>query len=379
MPEPTADELTTEDEPTDAPEVSGARAILHKAKRHVSLLKKLLPWFSLAAGVIGAFLMDRSPKSAWLIILMAVFGWAVLIGFTLLGRLDPEQFEGRKRTLVQAAQFGILVLTQSVMQNCLLFALPFYVLAASLVPTHIGFLVVLGGVTAITLWDPVYEAVISVHPFVSFSIQGFSTFVALNAVFPPLGLSNRWSLVVAGLCTAVGVPLLAFLTAPRVDPDDEDAVRRRTLIRRGALIAGAVAVVMVPVIVLLGGASVIPPAPLRLLEGGIGTELVRKEWSALPAGSEPLHKPKQLVCATRIGAPRGLKDELFHVWAKDGEETDRIKLDVKVRNEERGYGTYSRKRRLGKSPAGVWTCSVETASGQLLGRIRRSIAAEPAP
>ena len=57
-------------------------ALLDRARR-------LLPWFSLAFGLIGALLMDRSPKSAWLVIAMAVLGWGAIIGFTFLARLDP--------------------------------------------------------------------------------------------------------------------------------------------------------------------------------------------------------------------------------------------------------------------------------------------------
>lgn len=320
-------------------------ALLDRARR-------MLPWFSLAFGLVGAFLMDRSPKSAWLIIAIAVLGWGAIIGFTFLARLDPADYAGRKRQAVKAARFLALVGSQSLMQNGLLFALPFYVQAAAWSPPQIAFLLVITGAAAVTLWDPLYEAVVRGR-LAAFALQGFASFCALNAVLPPLGLSNGVSLVMAGVGAAAGVPLQAWVLLP---------VEKR---KNTALALGIVFGLGIPLFIAFAGAPAIPPAPLNLAEGGIGRDVVDRELV------EPLDEvhgvPEAVYCWTAIAAPRGLKDELFHVWRKDGVVVDRVKLAVSG-GRESGFRTWSKKTRFGKKPYGTWSCSVETAAGQLLGR-----------
>lgn len=320
-------------------------ALLDRARR-------ALPWLSLTFGLVGALLMDRSPKSAWLIITMAVLGWGAIIGFTLLARLDPAHYTGKRRMAVKAARFLALVGSQSLMQNGLLFALPFYVQATAWSLPQIAFLLVITGAGAITLWDPLYEAVVRGR-LAAFALQGFASFCALNAVLPPLGLSNGASLVVAGLGAAAGVPLQAWVLLP---------VERR---KNTALALGLVFGLGIPLFVAFAGAPAIPPAPLKLAGGGIGRDVVDRELV------EPLDEvegvPEVVYCWTAIAAPRGLKDELFHVWRQDGVVVDRVKLQVSG-GRESGFRTWSKKTRFGKRPYGAWSCSVETAAGQLLGR-----------
>src|SRR5690606_13495164 len=112
---------------------------------------------------------------------------------------------------------------------------------------------------------------------------------------------------------------------------------------------------------------------LKLEAAGIGRDVVERELV------EPLKAvegvPEVIYCWTAIVAPRGLKDELFHVWRKDGVVVDRVKLTVSG-GRERGFRTWAKKTRFTKAPYGTWSCSVETAAGQLLGR-RSIVLREP--
>lgn len=323
--------------------------------------RRILPWFSLSFGLVGALLMDRSPKSAWLIIAMAVLGWGAIIGFTALARLDPAHYTGRKRQAVKAARFLALMGSQTLMQNGLVFALPFYVQAAAWSLPQIAFLLVITAAAAITLWDPLYEAVVRGR-LAAFALQGFASFCALNAVLPPLGMSNGFSLVTAGLGAAAGVPLQAWILSP---------VEKR---KSAALALGLLFGLGIPLFVAFAGAPAIPPAPLKLQAAGIGRDVVERELV------EPLKEvegvPDHIYCWTAIAAPRGLKDELFHVWRKDGVVVDRVKLKVSG-GRESGFRTWSRKTRFTKEPYGTWSCSVETAAGQLLGRRSIKVLAPP--
>lgn len=318
----------------------------------IARIKSLLPWASLASGVVGAFLMDRSPKSAWLIVLLALAGWIAVAGFALVSRLDPERFSGKKQLLIRAAHFSALLVTQSLMQSSLLFALPFYVQAAALSFEHAIFLGLLVAASVATLWDPLYLSVVR-GTVARFALQGFATFTALNAVLPALGLSNHASLIVSALASSAGAPLFTFLTAPG------EGKRRRVVV------VGVLAAVGLPLGLAFGGARVIPPAPLNLVRAEMGTALENREVS------EPYDEldgvPDVLFCWTAIRAPRGLKDRLKHVWRHDGKVVDEVPLKISGGREE-GFRTWSKKTRFGRHPEGRWTCSVETEAGQLLGK-----------
>jgi hypothetical protein len=329
----------------------------------VARAKPLLPWGSLGVGLLGALLMDRSPKSAWLIVLTAFVGWGAVGLFAIVGKLDPDDYSGRKKTVVKLGGVASLLVTQSLMQTCLMFALPFYVQAATWSLLQWLFLALLVAITAVTLWDPLYERLVKGHAL-GFVFHGFAVFCALNAALPPMGLSNSVGLIVSGMAAAAGVPLHAWVTLPKGQ-------------RKPTLIAGAVVGVGFPLLLAFGGAPFIPPAPLKLSAGAIGVE-IKKKWVAEEV-EEVRGRPAVLYCATAVAAPRGLKDRLFHVWHHDGRFIDRVELSISG-GRKAGFRTWSKKTRMGKKPWGEWTCTVETRAGQVLGR--RSVDVlepEPAP
>ena len=79
-----------------------------------------------------------------------------------------------------------------------------------------------------------------------------------------------------------------------------------------------------------------------------------------------------MFCASAIASPVGVRDRLFHVWRYDGAVRSRIELSFRGGRLE-GYRTYSRISGFGKRPSGVYTCSVETMSGQVLGSRKLTI------
>jgi hypothetical protein len=199
-------------------------------------------------------------------------------------------------------------------------------------------------------------------------MPAFATFGALNAVLPGIGLSNSQSLWAAAGCTAAALPLGVVL---RPDAPTADAVDRRR--NRSRIVLGSiVTALIVPAGLWGGGARIVPAAPLALVDAAIGTHQ-RGRWVDDP--TERLDRePSVLICATSIWAPLGVQERLYHVWRQDGEERDRIELEIEG-GRELGFRTWSRKRNFGDDPAGTWTCSVETGLGQLLGT--RAIVIEP--
>ncbi|MFB9148111.1 DUF2914 domain-containing protein [Halomonas alkalicola] len=76
-----------------------------------------------------------------------------------------------------------------------------------------------------------------------------------------------------------------------------------------------------------------------------------------------------LYAYTAIRAPRGLREEVFHVWRQEGQEVDRIALTIEG-GREAGYRAWSRKQNFPDDPAGRWRIDVMTDSGQRIGVIR---------
>jgi hypothetical protein len=66
-----------------------------------------------------------------------------------------------------------------------------------------------------------------------------------------------------------------------------------------------------------------------------------------------------------IASPRGLRDHLRHVWRQNGAWRGEILLEIRG-GRPQGFRTWSTFRNI--SP-GKWTCTVETESGQRLGRV----------
>ena len=325
-------------------------AELSAASLWQSRLRRGLPWISLGTGIAGALTMDRGPRHAMLVAIAAAVVWLTLIALHWLVRLDQDSAGPRKRRLIRLARGSTLMATQSLVQLALFFALPFYVQAAALRSWHMLFLLVLGGLSLASLWDPLTEWALT-HRLFTPLLPAMASFAALDVVLPGLGLSTRQSLWLAAGTAVIGVAALTAAASHR------EQRWRRSL--RALLIA-----LLLPAALAVGFARIVPAAPLRLVRIQLGTQLV-DHWVTDPV-EQLSAAPARLFCATAIGSPVGVKDKLFHVWRKDGAPFGRIELAFSG-GRAAGYRTYSRITPWGSEPSGEYRCSVETASGQELG------------
>jgi len=303
-------------------------------------LRRLLPWGSLVLAIVSAVSMDRRPERARLIAAAAVAGWLALGMVALFDGMELARLPRFGAWLARTARASTAMGAQSLIQLCLFFALPFYVRAAA-VPEQYGFVAVLGAAAAVTLWTPLCAAVLR-RPALALVLQGAAAFAALGCVLPLVGVSLRWSLAAAAGAIVVGAPFV---------------------VTRHRLVATMVTAVALAGAALGGAARLIPPAPLRFVSGGIGTRVVdRALVDARDAFDRP---PERLLCLTAIAAPRGLKDRLRHVWRRDGVRRATAALDIRG-GRAQGFRAWSTQR----NPApGTWTCTVETETGQELGRV----------
>ena len=324
------------------------------ATRGWTILRRLFPWGSLALAIVSAVSMDRRPERARLIAAAAVAGWLALGVFALLDGIDLARSPRVRAWLARAARASTAAGAQSLVQLCLFFALPFYARAVA-VPAQLGFLVVLVVAAALTLWTPLCSALLR-RPLPALLLQGVAAFAGLGCVLPLLGLSIRASLALAAAAVFVGAPFVVGRSA-----------RHRVvaaLVTGGALAAAALG----------GAASLIPPAPLRFVTGGIGTHVVDRSLVDGRTLFDP--PPDRLVCHTAIAAPRGLKDRLRHVWRLDGKPHGEVALQIQG-GRTLGFRAWSTQR----APiAGLWSCTVETESGQVLGIVAATVSgSRPSP
>lgn len=333
--------------PTEAPTPTGAPSRLRAG------LRRLLPFGTLAWALTSAFLMKRTPERAWLVAAAVGAGWLFLAAAVVLARRPADA--ARARLVRYSATVG----TQSLMQLTLFFVLPFYWLSAAPLLGHRVFLGLLSILSLLTLWDPLFLSVFR-RLWLAVPLKAATSFVGLFAALPFLGLSHAASLWTAAAGAALGVPLVAAATA---------APERRRAAARAGLLVGA----LLPLSVLLGAARWIPPAPLRLTEGGLGTDVDRKARLLVGAADRFERAPEHLYCFTAIYAPTGLHEQVFHAWRRDGEPLFQAALDVGG-NRTGAWRTWSYITPRGP---GRYTCEVVTSTGQSLGRLEASVGGAP--
>jgi hypothetical protein len=129
----------------------------------------------------------------------------------------------------------------------------------------------------------------------------------------------------------------------------------------------------------------VPPATLRLVGITVSQQIDHRQRT--PGASlnqiDALTLQREgLYAWTAVRAPRGLREQIHHVWLHQGVEVDRITLDIRGGRDE-GYRAWTRKRNFPADSAGRWQVNVVTDSGQLIGLTRftvsESIGSTPGP
>jgi hypothetical protein len=309
-------------------------------------LERLAPWLSLVISIVGVLMMDRSESKGVYIAVAAAISWIafVIVALVHRPRRDSMPPPGRLSLLLR---FGSTFANQSLIHYSLLFSAPFYLEACAFTPLQCSFLAVFAVAVVVASWDP-WCAWVLLHPLLGSLLLAFASFVGWNAALPMVGVPHHVSIWVSAAVVGLGIPLMNVLN---------HAARPW---RKWSLVAGA----SVPALLLLGGVAAIPPAPLRIVRAQIGTGVVERE----PVGvAQHFPSGKELVCFTAIRAPRGLKDDLLHVWSHAGTRLHALPVNVQG-GRRAGFRTWSRTR-VSSSAPGRYRCDVITTLGQTLGGV----------
>jgi hypothetical protein len=325
----------------------------------------LMAVFGFVSGVASFLLVEGRESYAQLIAMLMLVSWVwlVLENWLRAGFLRRFGFDMPPAVMRFA--------TQMVQQESLFFALPFYLAATTWDHGQAIFTALLLLCALVSVIDPIYYKQLAPRRSLFIIFHALSLFAVLLVVLPLiLHLTTGQSLALALLLAL----LFSLPSLGRLLPDDRRWRLPLLALLLVALTAG-----------LWQARGWVPPATLRLVGITVSQQIDHRQRT--PGASlnqiDALTLQREgLYAWTAVRAPRGLREQIHHVWLHQGVEVDRITLDIRGGRDE-GYRAWTRKRNFPADSAGRWQVNVVTDSGQLIGLTRftvsESIGSTPGP
>ncbi|BAP42324.1 DUF2914 domain-containing protein [Pseudomonas sp. LJDD11] len=304
------------------------------------------------SGIVSFIMVDRQAGLAsWIAVVMMLSWLWLMVENSVVGLLHRKFGKEIPQGLLR---YG----TQLIHQESLFFVLPFFFITTTWNSGQALFTALLGAAGLISIVDPLYYRWLAPRRWLFLALHTLTLFAAMLTALPIiLNLTTTESYKLAlGTAIVLSIPSLA------------SSFPIRTW-RSG--------VMLVTVILAVGSAgwllrSWVPPATLWLTEVAVSTEFDNK--SRTPGESIRQISAAQLrrdglYAYTAINAPRGLQERIYHVWRRNGEEVDRIALNINGGRKE-GYRAWTHKRNFPQDVAGRWQVRVLTEDGQMIGVLR---------
>lgn len=314
-----------------------------------------------AAGVGSFFLINRQEAMGLWLAGFLLLGWLAILAEGTLGR-----WIGRWRPQwAKTSPWLLRFVTQGIHQETFFFALPFLLHTTTWASAQAVFTGVVALAALASTWDPAYHRHMTGRPAMFLAYHALSIYVATLILLPTfVHLTTQETLAWAALAVAVlAVPSLAQLA------------ETRRLRHWFASFAGAAGL---GVLAWLYGPWV-PPVTLWINEGVISQQVdepAREPGANLREISVADLNATGLYAYSAIRAPRGLKEQVFHVWVHEGKVVDRIPLHIEG-GREQGYRAWTRKTGFPGDSVGGWKVQVMTEGGQLIGEMRFRVSAGP--
>ena len=325
----------------------------HYVQRILELMKRypgLIAAFGFCSGVGSFILVDRQQGMARWIAVILLVSWVWLMLENTFTRLFSRVF---KREIPEPL---LRYATQMIHQESFFFVLPFFFITTTWNSGQLVFTGLLGVCALIAITDPLYYKWLAPRRWLFLALHTLALFAAMLTALPIiLNLTTSESYKLAlGTAVLLSIPSLAV------------SLPLKTW--RGWLV--------LPLIVLaLGGTgwllrSWVPPATLWMTEVAVTTQLQdRTPGESIKHISVSELRNRGLYAYTSINAPRGLNERIYHVWQLNGQEVDRIALDIHGGRKE-GYRAWTHKQNFPPDPVGRWQVRVLTEDGQLIGVLR---------
>lgn len=322
-------------------------------------LAQRYPWaiavFGFISGTASYFMVERSTQLAQFLTILLLVSWLILL---LEKGLRVRFFN---RFGLEFPPTVMHYLTQLVHQESLFFTLPFFLAVTTWDHGQSVFTVLLMACALVSVIDPLYYQKLAKSRELFLMFHAFALFAMLVVALPIiLQLTTTESLAWALLISLIlSLPSLAQVF------QYQRWWRLPVLLLLLTALAGTLWQVR----------SWIPPAALRLVEISLSQQVDRESLShsrSIERISADQLQQTGLYAWTAVNAPRGLRDNIHHVWLHNGEEIDRITLEIEGGREE-GYRAYSYKNKFPEAVVGRWQIRVVTDSGQLIGLKRFTV------
>ena len=307
---------------------------------------------SFGIGLASFLLIERREWLAQWVSTLLILGWILILA---------EEWAARRLRLSPAVlRFGI----QAIQQETFFFTLPFFLHTTTWSTRQAVFTgaALLAGLCS--MWDPLYYGRIAKRPWLYLAFHALAVFIGTLTVAPILlHLTTTQTLALAsGSIVVLAVPMLSHII-------ERQRALHWLMLFGGAAALGALAWQARPWV----------PAATLWVQEALVSDAVDKERRE-PGRALATVAPAQLhahglYAFISIRAPRGLHEQVWHRWVQNGEEVDRIALDIFGGRAE-GYRAWSYKRGFPADPRGQWRVEAITDGGQLIGRIEFNVSGE---
>ncbi|MDP1931412.1 MAG: DUF5924 family protein [Gammaproteobacteria bacterium] len=320
----------------------------------------LMAIFGFFSGVASYVLVEGREAFAQAIATLMLVSWLLLVMEPWIRALFLKLFGVPMPRMVM--RFG----TQMVHQESLFFALPFFLAATTWNHTQALFTSALILSAFVSVIDPIYHGQLARRRSLYMVFHAMTLFAVLLVVLPLILLLNTEQ----SLQLALVVALLFSL------PSLGDVMPNGRWWRLPMMVLALIA---------LGAALwqariLIPPAALELNGITLSQQMNREQRSpgqSLDSITEEALRTHGLYAWTSVRAPRGLRENIHHVWMRDGVVMDRITLDIE--GGDSGYRAWTHKLNFPADVIGSWQVRVMTDSGQLIGLTRFEVVGNPQP
>ncbi len=308
--------------------------------------------YSLLLGIGVMWLGAKHFAYLRLAIFHIAFIWASSLFLPLLARIRrlPEKWRRRLRLLINYFQ-------RNFYQQLLFFILPVYYQSATWGAGNMLFVILLAVSALLATMDIVYDRHLSVNGRLLAVFFAFNLFACINVMLPVIwNFTNSFALRLSALLAMAGFASFTF-TLPGAN-----GRRRWRLVLAAALLLVAVSE---------AGRTLVPPAPLRLVESGFAAS-----WD--PRGKQlgemlrelPVGGPRKIVALTAIQAPLGLKDRVGQRWYLDGRLVYASPYVRFSGGRREGFRLWAFHTLAGVKRGSRLRVDVRTEAGQLIGRAR---------